>query len=331
VAAVLHILTDGHVAPVLAPEEEFARDIREGLTRTHKRIPSKYFYDERGSRLFQQIMALDEYYLTRCEYEILKTHAADISAAIGSAPFNLMELGAGDGYKTDLLIRALQKDKRTFRYVPVDISESALRELTEKLEREYPRLEVQGIVADYFHALRWHAEQGAWRNVVLFLGSSIGNMNQTETRLFLKALRARLKPNDLALIGFDLKKDPAILLPAYSDSKGITAQFNLNVLRRINRELEADFDLNQFFHYETWAPVRGAMESYLLSRRAQTVTIGALGIQVAFEPYEAIHTEYSFKYTPGEIRHYAAEAGFAAAHEYFDTRHYFEDSLWRAI
>jgi L-histidine N-alpha-methyltransferase len=329
-SAVFHVLEEEQRERILSPEEQFARDVQEGLARRHKRLPSKYLYDDRGSRLFQQITELDEYYLTRCEREIFATHAADISRLAGNAEFNLVELGVGDGHKTELLLRRFLKDGKQFRYVPIDISGAAMGQLTEKLEKVYPSLAVKGIVGDYFNGLTWNAMQGARRNFVLFLGSNIGNLGPWQTREFLNHLRGQLKNGDLALIGFDLKKDVDVLLAAYNDSEGITAEFNLNLLRRINRELDADFDLNRFRHYEIYSPHRGAMESYLLSLDAQTVSISALEKEFGFLPYEAIQTEYSFKYDGNGIAQLAADAGFVVETEFRDSRNYFSDSVWRA-
>jgi uncharacterized SAM-dependent methyltransferase len=199
-SAVFHLVENGHIEHALSPVQQFARDVGEGLSRRHKRLPSKYFYDTRGSRLFQQIAELPEYYLTRAEYEIFDTHAADISRVMGEGPFNLIELGAGDGRKTERLIRQFVREGREFRYVPIDISESALRGLTEVLEEAYPELEVQAVIGDYFGGLTWHAFQSSLPSLVLFLGSSIGNMNGEETRAFLRGLRGHMQQEDRVLI-----------------------------------------------------------------------------------------------------------------------------------
>jgi L-histidine Nalpha-methyltransferase len=318
---------------LLPPQRDpsFAHDVLAGLTRRHKSLPSKYFYDAEGSRLFDRITRLEEYYLTRVELEILTTHAGDVSAALGSGPFNLIELGAGDGPKTDVLIRRFLEDDLEFQYVPIDISGSAIDGLTRTLRRRFPGLKVNGIVGDYLDSNVWRDLDPLTPSLVLFLGSNIGNMDPLESRVFLGTVRAHLHDGDLVLIGFDLKKDLSILLPAYSDSEGVTADFNLNLLRRINRELGANFDPSRFRHYASWSPALSAMESHLVSREYQVIDIAALGRSFTFEPLEAIHTEYSYKYLDHDVMRIASENGFSVVRPFHDPRHWFTDSLWRAV
>lgn len=306
----------------------FARDVQMGLSRSPKKLSSKYFYDQRGDELFQAIMRMPEYYLTDSEYAIFSGQAADILQTIGCEPFDLIELGAGDGYKTKLLLSHFLEQEVSFVYRPLDISRNVLDSLEADLRSEWPQLAVQPLNGDYFEMLgQLQGEQGR-RKVVLFLGANIGNYTREEARQFLDDLRRQLDPGDLLLIGFDLKKDPDVILQAYNDPAGITAAFNLNLLQRINRELGANFDLEQFRHWETYQPISGAAKSYLVSKKEQSVTIRALQQTFHFAAWEAIDVELSLKYDPTEIATLAEETGFGLQRHFYDERHYFVDSLW---
>jgi len=309
--------------------QQFARDVLLGFFSSPKSLPSRHFYDEEGNRLFQRIMDLPEYYLTDCELEILDANKGRISEGIGGKAFNLVELGAGDGKKTRVLLRHLSGLGLDFRYVPIDICQPALVELIEHCERELPHMSIEGLVSEYFDGLAWLSDLNDRRNVVLFLGSNIGNFNASEARVFLRSLWSSLNDGDLALVGFDLKKDIEQLMRAYNDPQGVTAQFNLNLLRRINRELGGDFNVGSFEHYSTYDVLSGAMESYLVSRTKQRVFIDALKMRFDFEEWEAIHTEVSHKYLPDEIASMASETGFEIVDEMSDRRGWFVDSLWR--
>ncbi|MDW8466387.1 MAG: L-histidine N(alpha)-methyltransferase [Chloroherpetonaceae bacterium] len=222
-------------------QADFLRDVIAGLQATPKRLPSKYFYDDEGSQIFQKIMALPEYYLTRAEIEILETHRERIATHIGHRSLLLVELGAGDGTKTKLLLECLLHRHLDLVYAPIDISAHAIQTLSQMFMRRFPSLTVRSIIDDYFHGLA-RLEREPHRVVMaLFLGSNIGNFTQAESLAFLSCLRKALRYGDFALIGFDLKKDIQTLLHAYSDSAGVTRDFNLNLLRRINRELGATF------------------------------------------------------------------------------------------
>ena len=309
----------------------FARDIRQGLTHSPKKLSSRYFYDERGDRLFQAIMDMPEYYLTNCEYEILTTYRARICAPVlRRQPFEIVELGAGDGMKTRILLRHLLEMETDFCYRPIDISQNALNGLEKALRQEMPRLRVQPLQGEYFQVLKNLKESDLLPKLVLFLGANIGNLEREQAQNFLRQLRAALNPGDYLLIGFDLKKDPAVILNAYNDSAGITAEFNLNLLRRINRELNADFDLQAFKHWESYNPATGETKSYIVSTRAQTVCIGLIGLEVEFGAWEAIDVELSLKYSRSEIEALAQEAGFEPLETFSDARDYFVDSLWQA-
>ncbi|HEY6873242.1 MAG TPA: L-histidine N(alpha)-methyltransferase [Geobacteraceae bacterium] len=312
--------------------DRFARDVLDGLSMEPKETRPVWLYDERGSALYQQITETEDYYLTRCEREILAEHGPDLAARLGRRPFNLVDLGAGDGRKTALLLRSLLDQGVPFTYVPVDISVEAMRQLTGSLTREFDRtaLEVKGLIADYFDALRWVKRTEGAGTVVLFLGSNIGNFDAIQGQAFLRSLRSALHEGDRLLIGSDLKKDPRVIERAYDDKGGITRKFNLNLLERMNRELGADFDPGRFVYRSYYDVRRGAVESWLISTRAQQVHVGALGRRFSFREWEGIHTESSRKYSRDEIGRMAAEAGFTVEGDFMDGRGYFVDSLWRA-
>jgi L-histidine N-alpha-methyltransferase len=318
-----------HDVRVSEAHDAFASDVRTGLSQTPKSLPSKYFYDRAGSRLFQQITDLPEYYLTQCESEIFENKKGEITALIRGTQFNLVELGAGDGRKTKILLGHFLKEELDFRYVPIDICEAAVEGLIVGLNTHSPHLSIEGLVGDYCDGLRWLSTMNGHRNVVLFLGSSIGNFSHAEAREFLYGLWNALENGDYLLIGFDLKKDIHLLERAYNDSQKVTARFNLNLLHRINRELDGNFDVDQFQHYSTYNAVAGAMESYLISRQEQVVDIAALNQSFAFEAWEPVHTEYSYKYLESDIASLAEETGFVIKAQLMDTKGYFVNSVWQ--
>ncbi|MEM9260645.1 MAG: L-histidine N(alpha)-methyltransferase [Bacteroidota bacterium] len=308
----------------------FAKDILEGLSSYPKHLSSKWFYDERGDVLFQDIMAMPEYYLTDCEREIFQSAGPKLLAAIAGRPFDLIELGAGDGSKTQYLIEAFTEAGARFTYRPIDISANAIEILGELVGRRWPTLPFQPIQGDYFSALgRLGKGEKDHLRLVLFPGANIGNFTTEEARSFLEHLRTFLRPGDLLLTGFDLKKDPAIILAAYNDPTGHTAAFNLNLLQRINRELGANFDLDGWRHWETYDPATGAARSYLVAQGQQVVRIADLDRTIAFEPYEAISVEISQKYSRGEISSLARVSGYHFLQNLEDERAWFADSLWR--
>lgn len=316
--------------PPVDPRTSFANDVLVGLSERPKRLPSAYFYDEEGSRLFQRIMGLPEYYLTRCEREVLASHSQEIGRQLGSEEINVVDLGAGDGAKTAILLERLMRSGSTVRYVPIDISEEALRQVTDRMCSEFPGLEISGLVTTYATGLRWLAEHGGpAANLVCFLGSNIGNFAKPRARAFLQGMWRVLRSQDALLIGFDLKKDIDVLLAAYNDPQGVTAAFNLNLLRRMNVELGADFDASKFRHFGTYDVHSGAMVSYLVSLVQQRVTIASLRMAFDFAPWEPVHTEYSYKYVPTDIEDLARDSGFRIEADYADGRGWFLDSLWR--
>jgi L-histidine N-alpha-methyltransferase len=306
-----------------------ALDVLNGLSETPKRLSSRWIYDERGSRLFTDICELEEYYPTRCEAEILTSHTADILKRAGSASLDIVDLGAGDGRKTNIVLKAALKQLQRVRYVPIDISESAMAALVKQTRAKFPKLEMGGIVSEYFDGLHLLRKDSDRRTLVLFLGSNIGNFNRAQARVFLRQLWEALNDGDQILIGFDLKKDIELLLDAYNDKKGVTADFNTNLLRRINRELGGDFDLAAFRHYATYDVFSGAIESYVVSLKAQTVTIRDLQSTFEFDEWEPIHTEYSYKYLQKDIDLLAEMTGFKIVEQYYDSKRWFTDSLWQ--
>ncbi|UYZ63601.1 L-histidine N(alpha)-methyltransferase [Hymenobacter weizhouensis] len=318
--------------PQPSTNSELARHVREGLARPFKTLSSMYFYDDEGSRLFQQIMALPEYYPTRTEFALLTRHQAAIGAALRPTdpeePFFLLELGAGDGLKTKILLRHLLDAGARFTYVPVDISAAALAGLAADLSRELPALRVEPVQADYADALTLMAARPG-RKAVLFLGSNIGNFLPDARQQFLQRLARPLTPDDRLLIGFDLQKDPRLIRAAYDDSRGVTAAFNLNLLRRLNRELGADFDLAHWQHYTDYNPLDGAVRSFLVSTRTQRVHFAELDWTVNFAAWEMLHTENSYKFTCPGIGEVAAAAGLAVQEIFTDAQDFFADVILR--
>ncbi len=309
--------------------EQFALDVLMGLSTKQKFIPSKYFYNAEGSRLFQQITDLEEYYPTQCEFEILDRHKTDLTYMLESDRLDIVELGAGDGRKTKVLLEEFLNKKRRFRYVPIDISEDAVRGLLDSLGKEMPSLECHGLVSEYFDAIKWLNRTSSGQKLVLFLGSNIGNFTRPQTHVFLKTLWNALSAGDFVLTGFDLKKDIDVLRRAYNDPKGVTRRFNLNVLTRMNRELGANFNIAKFQHYGTYDVTSGAMESYLISLERQHVDVEMLNKRFELLPYEPIHLEYSYKFLPENISTLAEETGFRQVATYYDSRRFFVDALWQ--
>lgn len=324
-------LTPEQLTALGASRSEFAVEVLVGLSETPKTLPSRFFYDEIGSRLFQKICDLEEYYLTRAEHEIFMDHRDEMLDPLKGEPINVVDLGAGDGRKTAILLEHLIDGGADVRYVPIDISESAMAGVVGVMRDRFPSLEIDGLVADYFDGIRWLASQNDRRNVVLFLGSNIGNFNRPRARAFLRRLWNALNPEDRLLIGFDLKKDIDVLLGAYNDRDGTTAAFNLNLLHRINTELGANFDLDAFRHFSTYNVYTGAMESYLISLKAQTVDIESLSHQFSFGAWEPVHTEFSYKFLPADIDALAASTRFKVEGRFTDAADRFCDVLWRVV
>jgi len=312
-------------------DEQFSRDVLHGLSAQPKYLHSKYFYDKHGDSLFQQIMELEEYYLTRCEYEILQNHKEDLLGKIrkNGQPFDLIEFGAGDGKKTRVLLEYFLTSGVDFTYKPIDISENALNLLADNLRESMPELKLQPIVGEYFQALEGVYPEPGMSKVVLFLGSNIGNFLKPVAEEFLTQLASSLVKGDMLLLGVDLVKDPKVVASAYNDHKGVTRAFNLNLLTRINRELGGNFDLEKFEHFPVYNPVSGTARSFLISKVKQTVTIEKLNAIFHFSAWETIHTEYSHKYRLDELTSLAEASGFEIINYYADSRNYFVDGLWQ--
>lgn len=328
------------VSPVLASQLDthVAAAARRGLTCRPKRLPSWLFYDHAGSRLFEAITAVDEYYLTRTERSILASQATGILAAAipaaDPARLRIAELGAGSADKTRLLLKAAVERQGTVIYEPIDVSSSALHAARQRIEREIAGVHVAPVLMDYTHSnghgLALQPVPDGERLLVLYIGSSIGNFEPTEAAALLERLRAALKPGDCLLLGIDLVKDESILLAAYDDAAGVTAAFNRNLLTRLNRELAADFNLDAFDHRALWNPIASRIEMHLESRAPQRVRLGALDLEVEFAPGETIHTENSYKYRPGQAEAMLANAGFATVARWSDPRNWFAVCLGRA-
>ncbi|WP_367388300.1 L-histidine N(alpha)-methyltransferase [Lewinella sp. LCG006] len=316
-------------SPVITETSTFAIDVEEGLSKYPKQLSSKYFYDAAGDQLFQDIMAMPEYYLTNCEYDIFTQQKAAILEAFGEAPFELIELGAGDGTKTKILLDYFLQQEADFTYRPIDISGNVLTQLTAACAEQFPKLKVDPVKGDYTEALaQIKQEDNHRRKVVLFLGGNIGNFPLPNAKVFIKELAICLSAGDLLLTGFDLKKDPKIVQLAYDDPAGITAAFNLNLLTRINKELGGAFDVDKFMHWETYNPLSGEARSYIVSKEEQLVQIEQLQLSVHFEAWEAIAVEVSAKYSERDIIELAEETGFTVNQNFVDPKAYFMDSLW---
>jgi L-histidine Nalpha-methyltransferase len=309
------------IAHETIPVPSYAAEIIDGLTAPHKTLPCKLFYDEIGSALFEEITGLPEYYPTRTELEILRKYSREIALAAG-CPISVVELGAGTATKTEMLLRALAGRQMRVKFFPVDISPSALAAAKKRLRAELPGALVRPVIADFsdgFHFLR----EISGRKLVLYLGSSIGNFDWNDAIALLRKVRDQLCPGDALLLGTDMVKSPEILVPAYDDAQGVTAEFNKNILRRINREFRGDFDLDSFRHVAEWNAVCSRMEIYLESCKPQVVTLAATGATVRFRAGERIHTENSNKYIPEMVRQLLCVSGFRLEKSWFDDREWF--------
>lgn len=308
-------------------EGQFLADVTAGLSAKPKRLPSKYFYDKNGDVLFQQIMQLPEYYLTKSEMDIFENKTAELAQAIGKEPFDLIELGAGDGSKTVHLLKYLNDQRAEFTFMPIDISGNILMSLQNQLEKQMPEISMKCLEGDYFDMLTKAVRMSKRRKVILMLGGNIGNMSKSEAIEFCCNLFQNLSPGDLVIMGFDLKKNPRQILDAYDDSKGVTSAFNLNLLNRINRELGGDFSLEKFEHYQAYDPISGDCKSYLVSLEKQQVSQSENIYQ--FEKDEVIFMEVSRKFSLEEIDQFAQESGFVCSNFIFDSKGWFSDVVWR--
>jgi len=305
----------------------FLEDVISGLQSKTKRISSKYFYDHIGSEIFQQIMDMEEYYLPSCEKSILENKAKNIVGAINSDTVQVLELGAGDGTKTSILLEKFMELGKEVAYFPMDISADILKFNQKYLAEQLPQLPVTPIVGDYHRTLTEFPQKNGTK-LILFLGSNIGNFNKDEALSFLKFVKGCMKSGDYFLLAADLKKNPKQILNAYNDPAGLTKQFNMNLLERINRELNGNFDLNYFDHYATYNPLDGLAQSFLVSLQKQEITIEGNPFQ--FEKYEVIHTEISKKYDATELRQLMETAGFKSKEMYYDPNNWYTLALGEA-
>ncbi len=310
-----------------APANSFADDVRRGLTATPKFLLPHYFYDALGSALFSAICELPEYYVTRAEEEILVSRATEIAAAFGPR-VRLVELGSGSARKTRHLIDAILKRQPALDFFPIDVDAGILESSSHDLLNDYPGLSVTAICGDFRSPatlLHPFLPPSDARTIVLFLGSSIGNLDPTAAGAMLANLRTALNPGDALFLGADLRKSPSILEPAYDDPLGVTAAFNRNLLARINRELGGTFDIASFSHRAWYNEAEGRIEMHLVSGKAQRVLID--GYEVAFEEGESIHTENSYKYDDASLHALAGAGGFAIERRWSDSNGYFADLL----
>jgi L-histidine N-alpha-methyltransferase len=316
-----------HFMDVEHQHKAFVQDVAQGLAAPQKTLPAKYFYDERGSQLYEQICALPEYYPYRAERDILATYAPEIYADMGHLP--LVEFGSGNAAKTRYLLTAYERTSRPFLYCPVDISRTALEEAAQKLLAEYARLSIRAIHADFAGNPGVIRTLGLEKKALAFFGSNLGNFTRAESLDFLQGVAALMGPEDVFLLGVDLKKSPMLLLPAYDDAQGVTAAFNLNLLHRINRELGANFHVPAFAHLALYNEEHGRIEMHLRSRWAQHVTIAKTAQTIYFAADETIHTENSYKYSIEDIRALGQYAGLTLSRTWFDRQHYFVLGLFR--
>jgi dimethylhistidine N-methyltransferase len=320
------------IAPATKNTPKFYKDVMTGLQSSPKYLDSKYFYDAHGDELFQQIMNCDEYYLTACEMEILQTQSHKIASTIFQLEnnFDVVELGAGDCSKSIYLLKEIFKRDNNFTYFPIDISKHVIDLIKENLPKQIDRLNIYGLNGEYIEMLQESNKISSRRKLVLFMGSNIGNMNYEKSVAFCKEVRSCLNKDDCLLIGFDLKKDPHIILNAYNDKHGITREFNLNLLRRINKELNADFATENFMHFPVYNPESGECRSYLVSNQTQRVFIGDTEF-IDFDKYETIDMEISTKYSVHQTNELATLNGFEPVKHFYDRKQWFVDAFWKCI
>ena len=305
----------------------FSEDVKSGLTSKSKYLPFVYFYDHIGSQLFEKICELPEYYLTRTETDILETNADDIASQFSKETV-LVELGSGSSTKTRILIEAFLERQNLAHYTPIDVSSQMLEESSYSLLEAYPDLEINAIAARYNEGIDHLNIRKDQQNLITWLGSSIGNFDRSEVTTFLQHIQKIMYPNDRFLVGIDLQKDKSIIENAYNDAQGITAEFNLNLLTHVNRELDGNFILENFEHKAIYNEEIGRIEMYLISNIDQKVLISDLDLEVCFKANETIHTENSFKYSLEDIDTLAEETGLYVEQQWFDTERLFSLNLF---
>lgn len=302
-------------------KETFSSDIITGLKQKQKILHPKYFYNDVGSKLFEQICKLDEYYLTRSEIEILESFHVELSMHLVNE-YNLIELGSGSSYKTKFILDILHRKQDNVEYFPIDIS-NILKHSIGHLSTDYDKLKIIGIIDTYEHGLRFVKQYQNKKNLVMFLGSSFGNFMPDEGKIFLKNISESMKSGDLFLIGLDLKKDAQILEDAYNDSNGVTGKFNLNILSRINTELDANFDLGKFEHDSIFNEHEGKIEMHLRSLTDQKITISKTNDEIYISEGESIITENSYKFTELEIKSMISNSGLEVSQIWYDKRNFY--------
>ncbi|WP_190811210.1 L-histidine N(alpha)-methyltransferase [Flagellimonas sp. S3867] len=305
----------------------FEQEVYEGLTAFPKHLSSKYFYDEIGDKLFQDIMAMPEYYLTDSEFDILEANKVEIAELFkkDGQPFSIFELGAGDGKKTKILLKYFAENQICFDYRPIDISQNALDQLETSITKEIPQVEINTLQGTYFETLRDISEVNGRRKVILFLGSNMGNLLHPQAVEFLKNMRESINENDLIFMGLDQKKNPQTVLDAYNDKTGITEAFNKNILTRINTELGGNFNVDRFLHWEVYDPETGTAKSYLVSKESQVVRIESLDLEVRLNAWETIHTEISQKYDDTVVAWLANQANLKIVTYFTDDKQWFKN------
>ncbi len=320
-----------NISTPLLLDTSFKKEVFEGLTAFPKYLSSKYIYDAVGDKLFQDIMALPEYYLTNAEFEILSTHTQAIAELFKDSAegFDLIELGAGDGKKTKVLLKHLSENNYNFVYKPIDISENAINDLKSSLSKELPDLQVDAEKGMYFEVLERLQQYNSRKKVLMVLGSNIGNLLHPRAIEFLSKLRGIMNEDDLLFMGFDQKKNPQTILDAYNDPTGVTAAFNKNLLHRINRELGGNFEVDKFKHWEVYDPESGTAKSFLVATQAMKVEIKSLNLNIELDPWETIHTEISQKYTDKVVNWLARESGLEIETSFTDQSNYYKDYVFR--
>lgn len=310
----------------------FEKDVISGLTDKPKHLSSKFIYDKNGDKIFQEIMAMPEYYLTNCEYNILENQSAEIAEKFNlSEGFDLIELGAGDGKKTKLLLQHLVDINANFTYLPVDISQNVLDELGAALSDKLPKVNFELLQGSYFQVLNQLSSYNKRQKIIFVLGSNIGNLMHKEAIDFLKKIEQNMAADDLLFMGFDQKKHPQVILEAYSDPHGITEKFNKNLLVRMNKEMDANFDLDNFFHWESYNPETGTAKSFLVSRKAQQVKIKKLNLDIHFKDWETIHTEISQKYDDDTVEWLASEANLGIDNVFESESGFYKNYMFKKL
>ena len=309
----------------------FKEEVKKGLTDSPKHLSSKYIYDKKGDLLFQKIMQLPEYYLTGCEFDIISKNTFELGELFRDREkgLDLIELGAGDGKKTKVLLNYMMDNHFNFIYKPIDISENAIQQLAVNLANEMPILKVDAEVGEYFEVLERLKNFNKRKKVIMVLGSNIGNLQHPEAIDFLTRLRKVMLHEDLLFMGFDQKKNPQTILDAYNDSTKVSEAFSKNILDRINRELDGNFDLDKFLHWETYNPETGTAKSFLVAKEAMNITINQLQLKIHFDPWETIHVEISQKYTDDTVKWMAEQSGLEVVNQFTDVLGYYKNYVFQ--